>query len=218
LAKARSGLTRNELLKAASMKSGGGATSALRELVQSGFVHESSPRDNKVKDAVFRLADEYSLFYLNWIEPSRSSGTDIWLRKASGRKYAAWCGYAFETLCLRHVPQIKHALGIANVDTTESSYIHRPKSKDQDGAQIDLVIDRRDHCTNLCEMKFSQVPFVITKAYAHELQRKLRVFREQTQTRNTVFLTMVTTQGVKPNERAAALVSSEVQLKDLMAR
>lgn len=215
LARAGKGLTRNELLEAASLKSGGAATSALQELVQSGFVHECHPRDNKIKDAIFRLADEYSLFYLNWIQSNRTSGKDIWLRKATSRGYATWCGYAFETLCLKHVAQLKAALGIANVETTESSWLYRPKSKDEEGAQIDLVIDRRDHCTNICEMKFSQHPLVISKAYAVELQRKLRVFRERTQTRNTLFLTMVTTHGVKQNDHVTALVSSEVQLMQL---
>ena len=215
LGRAGKGLTRNEVLQAASLKSGGAATSALQELVQSGFVHECHPRDNRIKDTIYRLTDEYSLFYLNWIQSNRTSGKHVWLRKAAGRRYATWCGYAFETLCSKHVAQLKAALGIANVETTESSWLYRPKSKDEEGAQIDLVIDRRDHCTNICEMKFSQHPLVISKAYAAELQRKLHVFRERTQTRNTLFLTMVTTHGVKQNDHATALVSSEVELKQL---
>ncbi|MAD79822.1 MAG: ATP-binding protein [Pirellulaceae bacterium] len=217
LASTGRGLTRNELLTATSLKSGGAATSALRELIQSGFVHECPPRNNKTKDAIFRLADEYSLFYLKWIKSNRTSGTNIWLQKAAGRKYASWCGYAFESLCLKHIVQIKVALGIAGVETTESSWFYRPKSKNGEGAQIDLVIDRRDQCINISEMKFSENPFVINKRYAADLARKLRVFRERTGSKSTLFLTMITSSGVKQNDYARDLVTSEVLLADLFA-
>ncbi len=216
LAKSGKGMTRTELLEAASLKSGGASTFVLQELIQSGFVVESPPRDNKVKETLYRLVDEYSLFYLNWIETNRTSGTDIWLRKSASRNYATWCGYAFETLCLKHVTQIKAALGIANVQTQESSWIYRAKTPSDEGAQIDMLIDRADHCTNICEMKFSMHPFKIDKAYATELERKVRVFRRQTKTSNTVFLTLITTHGIDPNDYAQRLVASQIRLSQLM--
>lgn len=217
LAKSGKGLTRSELLEATSLKSGGASTFVLQELIQSGFVIESPPRDNKVKEALYRLVDEYSLFYLNWIETNRTSGTDIWLRKSSGRNYATWCGYAFETLCMKHVPQIKAALGIANVQTQESSWIYRAKTPDDEGAQIDMLIDRADHCTNICEMKFSTHRFKIDKQYASDLERKIRVFRRRTKPSNTVFLTLITSHGLEPNDYAQRLVSSQIQLSQLMS-
>lgn len=217
LAKSGKGMTRTDLLREASLKSGGASTFVLQELIQSGFVVESPPRDNKVKEALYRLVDEYSLFYLNWIESNRTSGTDAWLRKSAGRNYAIWCGYAFETLCLKHAPQIKAALGIANVQTQESSWLYKAKTPEEEGAQIDMLIDRADHCTNICEMKFSLHPFKIDKTYAAELERKIRVFCRQTQTSNTVFLTLITANGIQPNDHSRRIVSSQVQLSQLMS-
>jgi len=216
LAKSGKGLTRNELLTAAALKSGGASTFILKELIQSGFVMEAPPYDKKIKETLYRLADEYSLFYLTWIEPNRTSGSDVWLRKASSRNYATWCGYAFESLCLKHVTQIKKALGIASVQTQESSWVHQSKSSGGEGAQIDMLIDRADHCTNICEMKFSMHSFKIDKQYSAELERKLRVFREKTKTTNTLFLTLVTTYGLEPNDHSQRLVSSEIRLSQLM--
>lgn len=210
------GMDRNELLDASGLNSGGGLSTAIQELIESGFVHQSRPGSNKVKDTRYRLSDEYSLFYLNWIETSRTSGSDIWIRKSNHRRYASWCGYAFESLCLKHVPQIKTALGIANVETNESSWLYRPISKKEEGAQIDLVIERQDHCTNLCEIKFSQDTFTINKAYAANLERKLRLYRRHSKSRNTLFLTLLTTHGVKPNDYAKQLLASEVTLQQLM--
>ena len=117
----------------------------------------------------------------------------------------------------KHVPQIKAALGIASVQTQESSWIYRAKDENDEGAQIDMLIDRADHCTNICEMKFSMHPFKIDKAYAAELERKVRVFRRQTKTTNTVFLTLITTHGIEPNDHAQRLVSSQIHLSQLMS-
>jgi hypothetical protein len=179
---------------------------------------ESPPYDNKVKDTMYRLVDEYSLFYLTWIETNRTSGTDVWLRKSTSRNFDTWCGYAFEALCLKHILQLKKALGIASVQTHESSWLFQAKTSIDEGAQIDLLIERADHCTNLCEMKYSMHPFKIDKQYSAKLERKLRVFREKTKTKNTLFLTLVTTFGIQSNDHSKRLVSSEIRLSQLMER
>ncbi|MEI9912398.1 MAG: hypothetical protein WDO71_23765 [Bacteroidota bacterium] len=58
--------------------------------------------------------------------------------------------------------QIKQALGIAGVYTEASGWRYIPK-KGETGVQIDLLVDRQDHCNNLCEMKFAADEFVINK-------------------------------------------------------
>ena len=67
----------------------------------------------------------------------------------------------------------------------------------------------------MCEMKFSTTPFEITKAYAQELQTKQQVFKERTQTRKTLFLTMITTYGVTNRNSYPGLVQSDVQMVQL---
>ena len=87
--------------------------------------------------------------------------------------------------------------------------------KDDIGAQIDLLIDRQDMCINLCEMKFSNTEFEITKSYAKELQTKMNVFIEKTKTRKTLFLTLVTTNGVKNTGNYIGLIQNEVKMDAL---
>jgi uncharacterized protein len=84
-----------------------------------------------------------------------------------------------------------------------------------EGAQIDLLIDRRDDVINVCEVKFADDQFVIDKQHARDLQRKLDVFRRATRTHKSLFLTMITTFGVRKNAYAADLVASEVMMEDL---
>jgi hypothetical protein len=81
--------------------------------------------------------------------------------------------------------------------------------------QIDLLIDRRDHVINLCEVKFTQQPFVLTKTYREELAKKSFTFKEETQTRKSVFPTLLTTYGLKENVHSLGFIQSVVTMDDL---
>ena len=213
LAKKRSGLTRSEIVKESSLASGGGLTMVLRELEESGFIAGTLPYGKKKKDMIYRLIDEYSHFYLKWIEPARRR-RQSWLKVVGNAKWKAWSGYAFESLCQRHVPQIKRALGIAAVSTEVSTFRKEGKGKSP-GAQVDLVIDRADGVIHLCEIKFTESPFGIDKRYARELQNKVDVFQAELGKRKAIFLTFVTASGLKENDYRGTLVQGEVELDDL---
>jgi hypothetical protein len=214
LARKNSGLTRNEIIESSKLTSGGGATQLLEELMESGFIKPYIPFDRTAKDAIYRLTDEYSLFYIKFIENSRSVGSGTWIRYSTGASWKSWSGYAFESICMKHTPLMKRALGIENVYTETSVWRCSPENG-QPGAQIDLLIDRRDQCINVCEMKFSVNEFEVTKSYAKELQSKIRIFRERTKTRKTIFLTIVTTYGVKNIMNYARIVENEVTMDAL---
>src|SRR4051812_13701134 len=215
LARKRQGLTRNEIIEACGLSSGGTATSILAELEESGFIMQYTPFQKTTKDSIYKLTDEYSLFYLKFIEGSRSTGSGTWLRLSTGSSYLSWSGFAFEAICQKHVVQIKKALGIEGVLTETSVWRYLPKEKEEQGAQIDLLIDRQDLCINICEMKFSTSGFTIDKRYAQELVTKMQVFREITKSKKTLFLTMITTYGVKRNDYYVGLVQNELTMDAL---
>lgn len=205
LARGRGGLDRHEVLRAAGMATGGTATKIMDELVESGFVSSAAPLWRKQREARYRLIDEYSLFWLAFVEGHRAAGEGGWLKKRASPRFRAWSGSAFESICLRHVAAIKRALGIAAVETEEGPWFYRPEDASDQGAQIDLVIDRADQSINLCEMKFAEGEFVIDKAYARELEQKRDVFRRVTGTRKAVFITLVTTHGLRSNDHSQRL-------------
>jgi hypothetical protein len=163
------------------------------------------------RDIIYKLSDEYSLFYLKFIEKSKSMGSGTWLSKSTGAAYNIWCGFAFENICLKHISQIKKALGIAAVYTEHSIWRHQTKAADSTGgAQIDLLFDRNDRCVNLIEIKFSVKEFTIDKKYAEVLRNKRWVFMEKTKTTKSVFVTMLTTFGVKNNEHYLGVVQNQI--------
>jgi uncharacterized protein len=193
------GLMRGEIIDACQISSGGGLTKMLDELLESGFISEFIPFNKTSKDAIFKLTDEYSLFYLKFIENSKAIGAGAWLDKSTSASWRSWSGLAFENICLKHTAQIKKALNIYGIYSEQSAWRYVPKGEEK-GTQIDLLIDRRDNCINLCEIKFSITEFTIDKKYAEELAAKRRIFIAQTGTKKTVFTTLLTTFGVNIND------------------
>ena len=217
LGKAPGGLTRGELAARAGLASGGTVTKTLDDLEECGFVLRTPELGRTTRDALYRIGDEYSLFFLRWIEPHRAHAANVWIHKRGTPPWRAWSGYAFEAICQKHVTRLKRSLGIESVGTTESSWNHRPSNDgdDTDGAQIDLVIERKDATVNLCEMKFAEGPFTIDKRYAAELRRKRDVFRRITGSNKALLTTLVTTFGVAESTHARELVDAEVTMTAL---
>lgn len=215
LASKRRGLTRTELLAASGLATGGATSKVLDELIESGFVMATPQLGRLSRDSVYRLVDPYSQFYLRFIERHRGRAEGAWLAKHRSPAFRAWSGLTFESICLTHISGIKRALGIAAVETEEGAWRHVASEPDEDGAQIDLVIDRADQTMNLCEMKFSEAEYVVDKAYARELRHKRATFERVTGTRKTLFLTLVTTYGLKENRHSQELGMNSVTMDAL---
>lgn len=214
LAKKGKGMSRAEVIDACGFTTGGGTTRLFEELEESGFITQYIPFDKTARDSIYKLSDEYSLFYLKFIENAKATGAGAWLKMAAGPSYNSWSGFAFEAVCQKHISRIKQALGISGVYTEASAWRYIPK-KAGTGAQVDLLLDRQDHCINLCEMKFATGEFIIDKKYAAELDTKVKVFREQTRTKKTIFPTMITTHGTRQNDHYTGRIQAEVTMVDL---
>ena len=216
LAGAPNGLTRSELLNKAKLSTGGESSIILQELKESGFISSYSTFKKKSRDCFYRLTDEYSLFYIKWIEPAsftESIDTNYWLRMSTHHSWLSWAGYAFENICLKHIHKIKVALGISGVLTTESQWEYKPQNKDdKKGAQIDLIISRGDKTINLCEIKFCKDVYSITPEYAEKLEYKKAIFREKAKCKDLLLTTMITTYGVKENNNYLRIVNNQTSM------
>ncbi|NUO01649.1 MAG: ATP-binding protein [Saprospiraceae bacterium] len=208
------GLTREEIIHLSGAPNNGSTTQLLEELEESGFIRKYQPFQKSNRQSLFQLVDFFSLFHLKFIKHANFRESGNWLAALESPTYRAWSGYAFEQVCLAHVPQIKQALGISGIFSQSSSW--RSKGA-ENGAQVDLLIDRRDHVINLCEIKFSGEPFIITKAYAEQLRNKIAVFKSETATRKAVWLAMITTFGLKKNEYSGSLVQHELDMNCLFS-
>lgn len=214
LATNKYGLTRSQILAHLNTISGGGISKVLEELEQSGFITSYFPFGKKKRGKLFRLTDEYSLFYLQFIENKRREGAGTWQHLSQTQRYKSWSGYAFESICLKHIPQIKQALGISGVFSLSSSF-YKKGTQEEKEAQIDLLLDRNDHIINLFEIKFYQEPFVLTKSYAEALREKMNIFRSASKTRKYLSWTLISPFGVQQNQHSLGLIETSLTMEDL---
>ncbi len=205
LANTWQGLSRTEVLEESGLADGGSASDTLEELVNSGFIDSYYAFGKKKKELRYRLTDEFSLFYLQFIEQKRGEGAGTWERLAQTQPWKSWSGYAFESICLKHVPAIKKALGLSGI-YTEASVYYQKNTEFGRGIQVDLLLDRNDQAINLFEIKFYQSPFVVDKNLADEFRLKTAIFKSTTKTNKQVFFTLFTTFPVIPNEHSLGAV------------
>ena len=151
---------------------------------------------------------------MKFLDGESNPDEHFWQHSANQSSVNVWRGLAFERLCLQHVAQIKEAIGVGGVLTHVFAWRHVPDADCPDGAQVDLLIERADRVINVCEIKFTQKPYLISKEYNERLYRKVAVFASATKTRLAPHLTMITTYGLSRSGYLGA-VQSEVTLADL---
>lgn len=217
LSRKRTGLTRCEIAEKTKLPANGVLSKMLRDLTDSGFVRKYVYYGRKSKDTLYQLSDYYSLFYYRFIKNGFGKDEHFWSNTLDNPARRAWAGLTFEQLCKDHTAQIKKKLGIAGVLSAESSWFGSPAAEKENadsGAQIDLLIDRRDQIINICEIKFSMNEFQIDKDYDQKLRNKISVFRQSTNCKKTIQLTMITAFGIQQN-KYSSIVTNEVHLDDL---
>lgn len=222
IAQNKSGIAQEELFSQVKNISRGGETiKKLKALEYAGFIKSFKPFSNKKRGVYYRIIDEFTLFYLRWIEPIKQTlfadgvNSHYWENEMKTQSWTTWTGYAFESICYKHLWQISNGLKI-NPTSIPNTWRYIPKKGSADrGAQIDLLFDRQDNAITLCEIKYTDKPFTIDKEYVDVLKRKISVFKEQTRTKKQVFISMIAANGLKNNFYAEDLISSVITLEDL---
>ena len=212
LASRHAGFTREDISKATGIALGGGLTNTLAALVESDFIVRYHPYGRPKTEERYKLTDNFCLFWLKYVEPNGKE-TAFVTDNTTSSIMQAWRGVAFEEVCWQHSQQIRRALQIAGVQSSLSAWDVRGDDEN-DGAQIDLIISRKDNVVNLCEMKFAQAPYVIDKEEEAKLRHRLEVLKSTLSPRQTIHLTLITTYGVAYGKHSG-IVQKEVGMDDL---
>jgi AAA+ ATPase superfamily predicted ATPase len=212
LAKKLKGLSRKELIKACKLRDGGAFSDILEELTWCNFITVANSYGKAKKDNIYRLTDEFSLFYLKFMYRKNNVN---WLQLSSTSQWKSWAGYAFENLCFKHLIQIKKSLGIEGV-YTEFYAFQSLGNKNTPGAQIDLLIDRNDGIINLCEIKFNDQKYVLTKSETQKIKHRIDVFKRTTKTQKTIFPTLIVALESIDNEYTTGFIQQKLSLENLI--
>ena len=184
------GLTRDGIIELAELADGGRTGRYLAELESCGFISKSLVVGHKSKESIFRLMDSYSLFYLRFIAGCGGESKRLWTERLETAEYYSWAGRAFERVCLQHVREIKRALEIGGVKTSEFAW--RGTASDGKPAQIDLLIDRNDGIVDICEMKYTKEPYALDEAEWSKIVRRRGALRGVLPPAKAIHVVMVT--------------------------
>ncbi len=208
------GYTRQELSEKTGISPNGEFTKMLKALIGSDFVVKYVPFGASQRDEHYKLTDSFCWFWLHFKDDRQMRHDDYWQHHLRESEISAWRGIAFEEVCLQHIRQIKQALQIGAVSSTESAFIIRGEGLTE-GMQIDLVINRNDDVVNLCELKYSKSPYVVTRAYASRLTARQEMM-EKSLKNKTFLLTYIGSSALADNEYSDVF-PCKVTLEDLFA-
>lgn len=212
------GLTRKEIAETTGLSNSGTLTKTLDELEKSAFIQTYFPFQKKKKGSLFRLTDNFSLFYLKLIsDRGLRNQKGAFLKVFTSQKFKIWCGYAFENTCFTHAEQIVKALGISGILHEISSFQFLGNATFP-GIQIDLLIDRADGVINLCEIKFSNATFKLTPTYKNTLRERTDTFAAVSKTKKTVFTTLITTYGLANADEHLDVIQNVLTLDTLFKK
>lgn len=222
IASKHEGISRTDLRDAVKLTASGGTLSTrLMQLEQTGFILSFIPMGNKSKGLYYKIIDEYSLFYLTWIDPvvntllKIETSPQYWKGLYKTPKWYTWRGYAFEALCYKHLREIRMALDIP-IDALASTWKFVPKKgSSEQGAQIDLLFERKDDAITLGEMKCTDAPYVLDKQQADILMRKITVFRKTTGIDKQIITAFISANGIKKTLYSEELIASVITADDL---
>ena len=128
----------------------GHLTRTLKELEYAGFVaRESNLNAETGKPARidrYRICDNYTRFYLYFIEPNRKAISGGLFRFASMEQLKGWesqLGYQFENLIVNHVGDLFVHLGVDRSLVLSAAPYAQRGTKRGEGCQIDLLVQTR---------------------------------------------------------------------------
>lgn len=199
LATRNAGLTRAQLIKETRLTDSGFVTKMLNALIASDFVQSYVPFGQTKRNLTYRLSDPFCIFYIKFVKNKAELDHEFWMHNVAAPAINSWRGIAFEQVCLNHIPQIKAALGILGVSSTQSQLVIKGDAEKQ-GVQIDLIINRKDNIVNLCEIKFYNEPFTVTKEYQLKLVHRQNLLAAELPKRTAIHQVLISTYGVVKNE------------------
>lgn len=212
LSETRKGLTRKEISNKTKLQYNGVLTKILYNLAVSGII-KSYYRFEDRKEKYYILSDFFTLFYLRFLKSGLINDSHYWSNTYLDQSRKIYESLAFELLCFNSVDKIKDALSIGGVLSTNYSWSKRGDG-DNKGAQIDLVIDRKDNVITICEIKFYNNEFTIDSEYASVLRNKIQVFQDSMKKKKSIQLVLVSTYGLKKNSYSN-IINRSLNIDDL---
>lgn len=80
---------------------------------------------------------------------------------------------------------------------------------------MDMVIERADRVTTLCEMKYTQKPYQMSKSEADKLRNRAEELAMLQPTQRQIQIVLISNRNAKKNINYNSLVVNNITLKDI---
>ncbi len=166
-----------ELSKLLAVGRGGALTEAVAELAGAGFITADLPFDPTTgtaqRVAKYRLSDNYTRFYLRYIQPERKRIASGLYRQKALEMLPGWdtiMGLQFENLVLTNRDPLLRHIGLFHTTVLNAGPYFQSKSQRREACQIDLLIRTRKSLY-VVEIKLRQS---IPQSCITDVQEKIR--------------------------------------------
>lgn len=189
----KQGLTISELSKESKLPSNGDLKTYVTNLELSSFVR-IYPKYNSKKEYLIQLIDNFCLFHYKYLNEKKITNFSF-TSSINTPKRNNFLGLSFEMVCLKHLNQILCGLGINGIIVNAYSY-YKKGTEEEKGCQIDLVLERADRIFNICEMKYSDAPYVFSKDDSEKLDNRINVFSKSLRLKRSIMPILISPYGL----------------------
>ena len=96
----------------------------------------------------------------------------------------------------------------------ESNEFAWKSAEHKNGAQVDLIIDRKDGVINLCEMKYTNEEYALDQEEHDKILKRMSLFQKESETKKAIHVTLVCGNGYKQN-KYSGIIQNVISGEDL---
>jgi len=194
------------------------------ELIDTGFIKPLNKLYNKSKDAKFIISDPFSLFYNKWVAVLSKNDiallSNYYTNSINTPKYATWSGYAFELVSIINIESYLKIRELGGVYKSVRYWKYISTNEDEQGVQIDMLVEYENNLYDIVECKFLNREFIIDKEEAEKIRNRVEMFKKygiKTKHKYDIKLILLTSYGVKINRYYNALnIADSITVDDLI--
>jgi len=204
LAKKQSGFTLNEIAEGLNIKLGAKLKDGVEDLLECGFILGLSKFNSKI-NAKYIISDPFIFFYQKWLgDKSKNDIMNLslpyWNSIATSQRYSIWSGFAFETVCLSNINLYLDVRKTKGLMKSYSYWSYKSNNDNEQGAQIDILIEYANNVYEIVECKFYTDEFEITDTYRKNILNKINMFSKYgVKGKYELKFSMLTSYGCKNN-------------------
>jgi uncharacterized protein len=152
--------------------------------------------------------DPFVFFHYNFIRSATPTESLNWNPMKYGELYRSWSSYAFEGVCLAHLPQIRQYMGLAGMEMHLASRVLKTCDDREN-----FLLDRRDGIVESVKTFFFADMYTMSESEVNRLQDLKRVLSSELNKKRELRFVAISTYGIA--DQIPALFENQLDIECL---